>query len=262
MPEGKKKIVVIGAGNVAWHIAQALSGSGEGEVCQIYSRTHESAAALAERIPGAVAVCDINDIAKDGDVYIVSIVDDGIIPLLSSLPADTGRGALWVHTSGSVGMDVLSSVTDKYGVFYPLQTFSKSVDLSMSEIPLFIEGVTPQVEDEIRSLGSGIFKNIYHADSRLRRKMHIAAVFACNFTNYLWNCASELLSEEGLSFDVLRPLLEETMQKSFRVGPAESQTGPARRGDKKIVDTHLSMLPPDKAQIYRMMSDKIMDKYR
>ncbi len=256
-----KTIVVIGAGNVASHLAPAIDATGAGRVTQVYSRTYESAEALARKLPGAVAICNIDEIQEDADVYLISLSDDAIVPFLNKLPLGIGRNALWLHTSGSVGMEVLSQVTDRYGVFYPLQTFSKNVELDINAVPLFIEGNTEEVEREIREFGEKVFKGIYYADSELRRKMHIAAVFACNFTNYLWIQASELLEKEGLPFDVLKPLLEETLRKSFDIGPLNAQTGPARRGDRKVTEIHKSMLEGEKSYLYGILSDSIINRY-
>lgn len=250
------KIVFIGAGNVASHLAPAVESAGAGEVVQVYSRSLGSAQSLAAGLRGATAVSDVSEIRSDVDVYIVSLVDDAISPLVSRLPK--GGKALWLHTSGSVGMEVLAPLSDRYGVFYPLQTFSKGVDIDVSRVPLFIEGCDESVEAEIRSLGAQVFANVYHADSNTRRMMHISAVFACNFTNHLWTIAAEILQKEGLPFEVLQPLLEETVKKAFAVSPEKGQTGPAVRGDRAIIDKHLSMLSGQPEKIYSLLSESII----
>lgn len=250
------KIVFIGAGNVASHLAPAVESAAAGEVVQVYSRSLGSAQTLAAGLRGATAVSDVSEIRSDADVYIVSLVDDAISPLVSRLPK--GGKALWLHTSGSVGMEVLAPLSDRYGVFYPLQTFSKGVDIDVSRVPLFIEGCDESVEAEIRSLGAQVFANVYHADSNTRRMMHISAVFACNFTNHLWTIAAEILQKEGLPFEVLQPLLEETAKKAFAVSPEKGQTGPAVRGDRAIIDKHLSMLSGQPEKIYSLLSESII----
>lgn len=251
----KPKIVMVGAGNVATHIAPAISFSGIGEVVQIYSRHIESAEALAAKIPGAEAVNKPKEIAAEADIYLISVADDAIASVVEILPK---RDALYLHTSGSVGMDALAGLSERYGVFYPLQTFSKEVSLDVKAVPLFVEGSLPEVETEIREFASGLFERIYHADSVTRKKMHISAVFACNFTNYMWTLAEELLKHDNLPFDVLRPLLEETLRKAFVNSPSASQTGPAIRGDRKIVDSHLGLLDGKEKEIYKLLSESIM----
>lgn len=251
----KPKIVMIGAGNVASHLAPAISKAGAADFVQVYSRHIESARELAEKLPAATATDSPEDIAGDADIYLISVKDDAIGRIVEALPK---TGALVLHTSGSVGMEALAPASERYGVFYPLQTFSKNVTLDMGAVPLFVEGSSPEVEAEIRELGEKVFSKVYHADSEIRKKMHISAVFACNFTNHLWAIAEELLSREGLPFDVLRPLLEETLRKALVNFPSASQTGPAARGDRKIIEAHLSQLSGREKELYRILSDDIM----
>ncbi|MBD5354536.1 MAG: DUF2520 domain-containing protein [Bacteroides sp.] len=251
----KPKIVMAGAGNVATHIAPAISFSGIGEVVQVYSWHIESAVALAAKIPGAKAVNAPAEIADDADIYLISVSDDAIASVVSALPK---RDALYLHTSGSVGMEALAGLSERYGVFYPLQTFSKGVELDVRSVPLFVEGSSAAVEDQIREFASGLFGRVYHADSMTRKKMHISAVFACNFTNHLWSIAEELLRRDNLPFDVLRPLLVETLRKAFVNSPSASQTGPAARGDRRVIDGHLELLDGNEKEIYKLLSESIM----
>lgn len=253
----KPNIVMIGAGNVASHLAPAISEAGAGNIVQVYSRTMDSARSLAGKLPDAMPTDSLRDIRRDADIYILSVKDDAIPQIVGALPKTS---ALYLHTSGSVGMEALAPLSDSFGVFYPLQTFSKNVSLDMKSVPLFVEGSTPEVEAQIREFGERVFKSVYHADSEIRKKMHISAVFACNFTNHLWTVAENQLAREGLPFDVLRPLLEETLRKAFVNSPSASQTGPAVRGDRNIVDAHLSMLNGTEKELYRILSESIMGK--
>lgn len=254
-------IVFIGSGNVASHLAPAIDATDGYDVRQIYSPTPAHAAALASRLKNAVPVNDIDDILTDADIYIISIKDDEISSFVDSFKGKSLKNALWMHTSGSVSMDVLSPLSDSHGVFYPLQTFSKDSEVDISKVPLFIEGSTPDVENVIRQFAKRIFSNIYHADSELRKKMHIAAVFACNFTNYMWTIADDILQKEGLSFSVIRPLLEETLRKAFDSSPEKGQTGPAVRGDINVMRKHEALLPEDRREIYRQLSMSIYNHF-
>ena len=128
----------------------------------------------------------------------------------------------------------------------------------MRSVPLFVEGSSAAVEDQIREFASGLFGRVYHADSMTRKKMHISAVFACNFTNHLWSIAEELLRRDNLPFDVLRPLLVETLRKAFVNSPSASQTGPAARGDRRVIDGHLELLDGNEKEIYKLLSESIM----
>ncbi len=252
------EIVFLGSGNVATHIAPAIEQSGAGHVCQVYSRTRANARDLASKLISAEYTDNLSDIVPDADIYIISVKDDGILPIIKALQPNN---ALWLHTSGSVDMDVLSEVSSEYGVFYPMQTFSKNASLDMTQVPLFVEGVNQETENKIRRFAELIFTNVYHADSELRRKMHVAAVFSCNFTNYMWVIADELLRKEGLSFDVMKPLMEETLRKAFANPPEQGQTGPAVRGDEQIMRKHEALLPSSEREIYHLISSRIYEHF-
>lgn len=251
-------IVFIGAGNVASHLAPALERSGAGRVVQVYSRSLSSARALASKLKDASATDEVADIIPDADIYIVSLVDHAVADVLSRLPRNN---ALWLHTSGSLPMSVLDGMSDNIGVFYPLQTFSKGVEVDMSEVPLFIEGNTPEVAGRIRLMAEKVTPKVHYADGDLRKRMHIAAVFACNFTNYMFTVADDLLRRDGLSLEVLHPLLKETVRKALNGSPAQGQTGPAVRGDREVMEAHESMLDPELAEMYRMISEAIYNRH-
>lgn len=254
------KIVILGAGNVASHLAPALERCGVGQVCQVFSRTSESAAALCAHLRSATPVSDASKIMPDADIYIVSLVDHAVGEALSAVPP-TGSDALWLHTSGSLPMSVLAERSDRYGVFYPLQTFSKDRYVDMSQVPIFIEGNNGEVTAEIRAMAEVVSRSVFYADGDLRRRMHIAAVFACNFTNYMFTVADDLLKADGLTLEVLHPLIAETVRKAMTGSPALGQTGPAVRGDGEIVERHASMLSPDLAKIYRLLSEEIYKRH-
>lgn len=253
----RQSIVFIGAGNVATHLAPAMERAGVGTIRQVYSRTLGSAAALCTHLSEAEPVSSVDDIVRDADIYVVSLVDDAVAGIVSRLKGHVAPSSLWLHTSGSLPKESLEGLSDSYGVFYPLQTFSKGVDVNMAEVPMFIEGNTPEVTERIRSMAASVSSTVHYADSELRRRMHIAAVFACNFTNYMFTVADDLLRVDGLTLEVLHPLLRETVRKAMDGSPAEGQTGPAVRGDRAVMDKHISMLPPDLASLYSQISEAI-----
>lgn len=192
------KIVFIGAGNVATHLAPAMEQSGIGEVCQVYSRSMQSAKSLCGRLLHAHPVDDASQICHDADIYVVSLVDHAVAEVLDSIKASRAGLAdvpnqLWLHTSGSLPMETLAAMSGEYGVFYPLQTFSRAVDVDMAEVPIFVEGNTPDVAERISEMARTVSRSVHYADGDLRRRMHIAAVFACNFTNYMFTVADDLL---------------------------------------------------------------------
>lgn len=251
------RCVVLGAGNVAWSLAPALDDAGV-EVVQIWSRTVSKSEKLAARIPGSSVARKLDEIIPDADLYILAVHDDAIASIASALGY---RGGLWVHTSGSVDASALSPVTDTYGVLYPLQTFSHGHLTDLETVPVYVEGNNPDTELRIECIARAISSDVKLADTPRRRKLHAAAVFACNFTNHMWAIADRLLRESGSDLSVLYPLIEETSRKAMAMPPADAQTGPARRGDLRVMQGHIEALSPDDARIYRLISNDIMKSF-
>lgn len=252
-----KTCVIIGSGNVATHLARALAP--HIEVKQVLSRDIDHARQLAMSIsPSCSAIDIVEDICCGVDLYLMSVTDDSIKELVHKT-ADSG--GIWVHTSGSVGVDVFEGRRGRYGVFYPLQTFSKNKAVDMSHVPFFIEGSDASVEAELVSLASEISGKVSVLGSDGRRRLHIAAVFACNFVNYMWTVADRQLRLCGTDIHALDPLLKETMEKIATVTPLEAQTGPARRGDTHVIERHIAMLDSADAELYELISRQIYDTY-
>ena len=251
------KIILIGAGNVAHHLAGALLKAGE-NLCQIYSRTLDSARQLGMRT-GISYTAEVNEVYPDGNIYIFCVSDDILPSIIKTIriPYD----ALILHTSGSQPMDVFKSYSKHYGVIYPIQTFSKKRELDFKEIPLCVEGNTVPVKERIKKLAEKLSDKIYEIDSAQRKELHLAAVFASNFPNYLYQVAGKLLENQGLSFAMLRPLIFETAHKVMLLNPEEAQTGPAKRGDESIMNMHKNMLKNDKdlLKIYTILSEGIKE---
>lgn len=250
------RVIFIGAGNVATHLAQSLDKTHD--VVQVYSRHIQNASMLASLLKQAEAIDDLSEIYPDADMYVISVKDDVISKIVENVKFSSG---LWIHTSGSVSIDVLSAKFERCGVFYPLQTFSRNVAVNMAEVPFFIEGVDENTENLLVDLAKGISENVYKADSLQRRNLHVAAVFGCNFVNYMWTQADEILQKSGYNFEILLPLIRATLDKAALVSPREGQTGPARRGDFKIMQSHEQMLSNEDAKLYRILSQSIMKKY-
>lgn len=255
---GGLKVVMIGSGNVATHLAAGLSG--QAEVVQVYSRDISHARRLASLSGGCcVATDDAGSLRRDADLYVISVSDDALREVVGMMPH---VGGVVAHTSGSVPMDVLSAVSGRYGVLYPLQTFSREADVDLGRVPFFTEAVDADTLRFLDAVAGRISGNVRHAGSASRAVIHIAAVMACNFPNYLWGCAAEILAEAGYGLDVLRPLIETTLDKAMSMPPHDAQTGPARRGDTDVMCYHLDTLPPEMRGIYRMLSRSIMDHHK
>lgn len=248
------KIVLLGSGNVATHLAQALKAKGE-DVVQVYSPNLNNAKLLADLI-AAKAVNDLNEVKQNADLYIISVKDDAIETIAKSLKNVSG---LVVHTSGTTDIKVLSSQVNKAGVFYPLQTFSKSKEVSFENIPLCIEANDESQLAILNNLATKISRQVYELGGEKRKVLHLAAVFACNFPNHLYALANKILSQNDLDFEIIRPLIAETADKVMGNLPENVQTGPAVRADESTLNKHLSMLTdmPELQNIYQTLSDSI-----
>ena len=250
----KWRVVLIGSGNVATSLALALNG--KCHLVQVYSRSMASAEALASRV-GAQATNDLSQIVTDADIYVISVVDDAITRVLEACPA---RGGLWVHTSGSTSIDVFKGKRTRYGVLYPMQSFSKSCPARMHEVHIFIEGCDSCATQEVKELAMLLTNNVHEITSTERERLHVAAVFACNFANHMFTLSSEVLDEAGIPFDAMLPLIKTTIAKLDNLTPTQSQTGPAARGDVNVIERHLQSLSGDKHDIYRLLSQSILNR--
>lgn len=252
------RIVLIGAGNLATSIGGALKAAGH-EISALYSRTEQSAKELSEklRVPYTTS---LNKLPHDADIYISMLKDDALMQLAPEIVA-LNRKALFVHTAGSLPLSLWKDAgAEKYGVLYPMQTFSKGKRVDIQNVPLFVEGSSEQVLQEIMHMAKSLSQKVKELDSESRKRLHIAAVFACNFTNRMYAISNVLLEESGVDFKVMLPLIEETAEKVATLPPSQAQTGPAIRGDVRVMDSHLESLKshPDFAGIYKLMSDNIL----
>ena len=253
------KIAILGAGNVASHLSKAFIKAGH-PVTQVWSRHHENAINLALEI-GANAVTDIKDLSESVEVVIIAVSDDAIENVVSQIPVKEKR--LIIHTSGITDIAILQKFSDYCGVIYPLQTFSKFAEIDFNLVPLFIEGNSNSSFDKISNIASQLSIKVQVADSQTRALLHVSAVFACNFTNHFYTIAQQILQEKNLSFDLLRPLIQETANKAMLNLPSTLQTGPAKRNDELTINKHIELLSshPQWQVIYHLISQDIVKKY-
>ena len=253
-----KRIVLIGAGNVATHLGLALKRNGH-EIMQIYSRTEVSASALSERL-GAPFTTSMDEVFPGADIYVVSVKDAVLQDLLPSVVKGR-KGALFVHTAGSIPMDVWKGVTNSYGGLYPMQTFSKSREVDFNTVSFFVEALEKDDLQMLVDLASSLTPKVYKATSEQRMSLHVAAVFACNFTNHMYALSAGLLEKYGMPFDAMLPLIDETARKVHGLAPREAQTGPAVRRDENVMGKHAAMLAdePRLQELYRMISQSIQE---
>lgn len=258
--DARLKIVMIGSGNVATSLAPAMDAVAGWHVAAVYSPTLSNARTLASRLSDTTATDNPDTLPADADLYVISVSDDAVREVARHFQG-FAPDALWVHTSGSVPASALDAVSPRHGVLYPLQTFSRTRPLPLRRVPLFVEGCNEATTVEIERIASALSENVSRADSEIRRVMHVAAVFACNFTNHLWAIADDILRPHGIPFASLEPLLEETLAKAAAISPGDGQTGPARRNDTGVMQAHMDMLAPEQARLYRILSESIINRY-
>jgi len=251
------RIVFIGAGKLASCLAPACINAGH-IGSQGYSRTEESARKLSGKL-SCHYTTSLEEITDDADVYFFAVKDDAIEKILT---LGKFKGKMLVHTAGSLDINIFDEYTSSFGVFYPLQTFSKKRTIHFREIPVFVEANNDKTEILLMEMANSISDKVFQIDSQKRMRLHISAVFACNIVNHMYAVAEDLLGEEKLPFSLLEALITETAAKATEYGPQQSQTGPAVRFDTEVIKKHLEILTYNKKyqEIYKFMSDSIHEQ--
>lgn len=250
------KIAIIGAGNVATRLGLAMKERGL-DIVGVASRGGESARILASKL-GCAAYSSASQIPPEASFILIATQDHAVADAVAQLPES---GAVVAHTSGSVPLDVVAAKFARAGVLYPLQTFSRDVDVNVAEVPFFTEATDGETLAIIDALASSLSFTVHHADSRLRSRLHVAGVLTSNFPIWLLKITEDLLSGEGLPLSTVAPLMKATIEKAFEVGPESAMTGPARRGDRATIAKHMQILAGDDREIYRLLSEAILNHY-
>lgn len=254
------KVAIIGSGNVAWHLARALENSGH-FITDIYSRKLANARSLAQKLYDTNATNSLDLEESEAEIFIIAVSDNALEEVASLLKSPPY--ALIAHTSGTKSLKALSNYHENAGIFYPLQTFSKGVSIDFREVPMCIEAKHSSTEKILHRLGETISSEVYTIDSEDRKILHISAVFACNFSNHMLTIAQDILEEHEIDFNLLHPLIVETVNKALSVGPIDAQTGPAMRGDDQVIREHLKFLKFDTSykKVYRILSEHLKASY-
>ncbi len=246
------QIVIIGSGNVAQHLISAFAKSKEIDIVQVFSRQKES---LFPLLDSSKITDNYNDLAK-ADLYIISVSDDAIASVSAQLPFEN---RLVAHTSGSISLDSLDKKNRK-GIFYPLQTFTKGKEVDFSTIPFCLESENEKDFELLEKVAKTISNNIYKTDEKQRKALHISAVFVNNFVNEMYRIGNEICEENKVPFEILKPLILETVNKVMTLSPKEAQTGPAKRNDKKTINAHLDFLSNENhTTIYKILTQSIQN---
>ncbi|MBK9254630.1 MAG: DUF2520 domain-containing protein [Saprospiraceae bacterium] len=255
------KICFIGAGNVAWHLAQKLHSEGE-HIIQVFSRELSKARELSELV-NAKAIHNLSDIDQSGDIYFICAGDKAIEEIAARLSFLKKAESVLIHTSGTKSTDLLSEYSKNYGVFYPLQSFSKGRKMAYKNIPVLINGSNEGTIQILTKIAGKFSSDVRVIPDKDREKMHLAAVMINNFTNYISGLTFDFCEKEGLDFSLLFPLLDETVAKMKEMSPFAAQTGPARRGDNETIERHAELLEqyPNIKSIYLQLNNQILKKY-
>jgi Uncharacterized conserved protein len=195
-------------------------------------------------------------------VIIVAVPDHRLKSVLETLKCTPGT--LVAHTAGSFGLDIFPEHIKHKGIFYPLQTFSKNRKISFTDLPFLLESSDDESSVILKEMAESICGKVHFVDTEQRRMLHLAAVFVCNFTNYMLTMGKEVALKAGFSFDILAPLIQETISKAMDSGPENSQTGPAIRHDHNTIEKHLELLSfsTEFQRIYNEMTLSIIEHYK
>ncbi|WP_267403664.1 MULTISPECIES: DUF2520 domain-containing protein [unclassified Chryseobacterium] len=246
------QIVIIGSGNVAYHMAKAFVQNNI-PLAQIFGRNETELQKISEELNISYSTKTL----VDSDLYIICVSDNSVEDVSKLIQKED---TLVVHTSGSLPKESLKGEYRKAS-FYPLQTFSKSKELDYSNIPFFIETENEEDKKTLFELASKISKNVMESTHEKRKYIHLTAVFACNFVNHLFSRAKEISDSQEIPFDYFLPLIDETVQKIYEIEPKAAQTGPAVRNDKRILELHEQLLQDESLEIYKTMNHSIQKMY-
>ena len=247
------KIVIIGSGNVAYHLAKAFTEK-QIPISQIFGRNENDLKAISNELKIPYSTDNLHD----AELYIISVNDSSIEEVSKKIQKND---VLVAHTSGSVSRETLCG-TYRKSVFYPLQTFSKSKNLNYSEIPFFIDAENEDDRIKLKNLAQKISDKVLFADDEKRKYIHLTAVFACNFVNHLFARAKEISDSQDIPFEYFLPLIKETTQKINELEPKLAQTGPAIRNDEKVLKLHEELISDDEhLKIYKTMNESIKKMY-
>lgn len=256
------RIAIIGAGNVAWHLATALEKEGH-RITEVYSRSLSTAEALVKKLWNAKPTHSLDFRYSRANIFLVCVSDNALQEVVQQIKLP--KEAIIAHTSGTHTLEILEKVNPYVAVFYPLQTFTKDKEVNLKNVPICLEASEEEVLKILVQLAESISEQVYQVSTPQRQILHLSAVFACNFTNFLLTISKEILERNEMPFELLQNLIQETVHKAFVLSPENAQTGPAKRGDTSIIEKHLALLesyPLEWKTLYELFTQQIKNYYQ
>lgn len=246
------KVVILGSGNVAFHLIKTMENNAFIDLIQVFARSKNT----LENIVDSHKITNSFDALKEADAYIISVSDKAIAEVSNQIPF---TNKLVVHTSGTMVFEVLNS-NHRRGVFYPLQTFSKSKEVDIKSVPFCLETEHEEDYNLVENVAKSLSNSVYKINGEQRKSLHISAVFVSNFVNHLYQIGNTLCEQNNVPFSILQPLIEETANKIKTLNPTEAQTGPASRNDEQTIQKHLEALTnPTHKEIYKLLTNAIQN---
>lgn len=258
--ENMLKISLIGAGNMAWQLARSFSELSV-TIEEVYSRSMHNAHQLSQEFPNPTPTDQLDFSHSAARIFFLCVADQAMEHVLAQLQLP--QHAILVHTSGSQSMQVLQSHFQHVGVFYPFQTVSKGKPIDFSQVPICLEAANDHILAQLKVLGKQLSNKLYVINSDSRKRLHLAAIFACNFVNHLFAISQDLLAQAGMEIEMVEHLVHETVTKAFAISPKKAQTGPAIRGDQNIIAEHLALLQGNEtsSEIYQLLTKSIIEMH-
>jgi len=257
--KSKFNISIIGTGNVASYLSTTFEKSGH-TICEVAGRNFTKAKSICGKLYTAEPIAGFDLSSSRAEIFILAVSDDAL-PIVAQELVVPFEKAIVAHTSGSQPISILEYIPSSTGVFYPLQSFTTGQFPEASKIPFCIEGSDDISLSKLQSLAESISEAVYEVNSEERKLLHLSAVFASNFTNYMIHCAEILLDQADINYKILEPLVQETVRKAFALGTEKAQTGPAVRKDLGILEKHKNALSsnPRFSKIYELVSNEIIE---
>jgi predicted short-subunit dehydrogenase-like oxidoreductase (DUF2520 family) len=248
-------IVIIGCGNVAWHLAKQFISLKRFSI-SVYNHGPNKALAAFKKL-GCSTHDKLDVIEQNADFYFICVTDQYIREVSRNIKTTKG---LVIHTSGSKNIEELKQ--KNAAVFYPLQTFSKEDTVDWKTLPLIVEAKDASGLKQIKKIAGLFSKKIIQLTSQERLRLHLSAVLVNNFTNAMYVAADNFLAaspDKKISFQLLKPLIRQTVEKLEKLSPVKAQTGPAKRNDRTVMKRHSALLKENKElqKIYKQLSHLI-----